>query len=201
VSESEGILNRPFKVKERMRLGFVLFIVLAVVILAADITFFTVSIDKPYMGIVLSFSSKGWTVEGIDPNGNAYQQGIRAGDIPVEVNNQTATVFLQKYTGAGAVYGPIIKQLSVVDRSGQMKTAVLNNSLPSFNAVAELSMWLVTCLIFWIIGFSVFFKKQDNQAAKLLCLVGLFFGLNLSANLAAERVIPLAVQVGAYAGC
>jgi hypothetical protein len=183
-----------------MRLKILIFYLFTFLILLIGLIFFALSINRPYTGIVLSVNHQGiWTVESVDPNGAAYQAGMQARDIPIEVNNQPAQTFLNKYSSAGAVYGQLIQELTVIDQNGQLKSFILAESLPTFNAVTELTMWLVTCIIFWIVGFYVYFKRPQNSAAKLLCLCGLFFGLTLGANMAGERAVPMATQVSVCA--
>lgn len=180
-----------------VRLRLILFLIFAVTLLIADIIFFSLSINKPYMGIVLSNSSGLWQVESVDLNGIAYQQGMSTGEIPIEVNGQPAAAFLEKYTGAGEVYGAIIENLTVSDATGRIESANLQSSFPSTSAVAELTMWFITCLTFWSIGFYVFLRRPDKAAPRLMTLAGLFFGLTLSTVMAGERIIPFAAQISA----
>jgi signal transduction histidine kinase len=187
-----NILDKVFK--ERKKLGIILFSLIACCILIIDIVFFTLSIPRPYMGLELIIDDQEWTVRNVDPNGTAFQSGIKIGDIPITINGQPAQIFLGKYIDAGAVYGPLIQQITITDSSNNLKSANLENSSQSIRSIIELIMWIVTCFIFWIIGFFVFYKRPNLYAAKLLCLCGLFFGLTLSANMAAERAIPTAIQ-------
>ncbi len=172
-----------------------LFSVLAFCILAVSLAFFALSMGKPYMGVRLSLDNQVWSVQTLDPNGQASQSGIKAGDKPIEINGQAADVFLEKYKKPGLVFGYLIRELTVVDDTGQLKSVALKDSSPSWQSVTELATWFVVSLIFWITGFYVFFKRLRNVAALLLCLSGLVFGLTVSGALAAERAIPMALQL------
>lgn len=147
------------------------------------------------MGTMLSKDDQGWVVQTVDISGHANQAGIMAGDIPVEINSQPAEIFLEKYEKAGVVFGQLIRELTVVDDNGQMKSASLKDSSPSQASVIELTTWLVVCFIFWIIGFYVYFKRPRKIAALLLCLCSLILGLVFSADMAAVRAIPTAVYL------
>jgi len=197
MSQSDNILHKLFT--DRGRLGVGLFSLLAFCFLSVSVTFFALSVSKPYIGAVLSLDAQSWTVQSVDSNGLAIQAGITEGDKPIEVNGQPAQTFLEKYGKAGTVFGPLIRQLTVIDDSGQLKSVTLQGSSPSWRSVTELAALLVVSLIFWITGFYVFFKRPRNVAALLLCLGGLFFGLAISANVAWERAIPLALWLAVAA--
>ncbi|HEX76527.1 MAG TPA: hypothetical protein G4O12_08140 [Dehalococcoidia bacterium] len=182
-------------VKDRGRLRIAVFSLFAGCILAASVGFFVLSVGKPYVGAVLSLNDHGWTVQSVDPNGLARQAGINEGDTPTEINGQPAAVFLEKYEKAGVVFEILIKELTVTNDDGQLKSVARENSSPSARSVAEVIAWFITCLTFWITGFYVFLKRPRNLAALLLCLGGLFFGLALSGNMAAERLVPVAFQL------
>ena len=179
-------------ITDRKRFRVFLFSLFAFCILAVSLTFFALSVSKPYMGITLSMNNQGWAVEIVDANGLAIQAGIRVGDRPIEINGQPAQTFLEKYREAGVVFGMLIRELTVVDDRGQQKSVALQDSSPSSQSLIELTTLFVVCLIFWITGCYVFFKRPGNRAALLLCLCGLTFGLALSAQIAGERLIPAA---------
>ncbi|MFB0523215.1 MAG: hypothetical protein ACETV1_05595, partial [Candidatus Bathyarchaeia archaeon] len=153
------------------------------------------SMGKPYMGIILSMDVQGWAVETVDTNGLAIQAGIGEGDRPVEINGQQAETFLEKYRKTGVVFGMSIKELTVSDDQGQLKSVAVKNSSQSLQSVIELAAWFIVCLIFWITGFYVFLKRPRSAAALLLCLCGLVLGLAISGNMATERAIPSALQL------
>jgi signal transduction histidine kinase len=197
MSQSDNIFYRL--ITDRGRLRLVLFSLFAFCILAISVTFFALSVGKPYMGLTLSMNGQGWAVESVDPNGLAIQAGIREGDRPIEINGQPAQTFLEKYRKAGTVTGLLIKELTVTDDNEQLKSVALKGSSPPWQSVFELISWFVVCLAFWITGFYVFFKRPRNVAALLLCLGGLTLGLALSANMAAERAIPTALQLSVSA--
>jgi signal transduction histidine kinase len=193
MSQSGNILYKLLTACGRLRV--VLFFLFAFCILAVSLTLFGLSVGKPYLGFQLSLSSQGWAVGSIDPNGLATQAGIREGDRPIEINGQPADMFLEKYTKPGLVIGALVRELTVIGDNGQLKSVALKGSSPTWQSVTELTMFFVVCVIFWITGFYVLFKRPRNIAALLLCLCGLFFGLALSANLAGEKSIPAAPQL------
>ena len=186
-----NIFRRIFTNRERLRVA--LFSLFAFCIVAVSITFFALSMGKPYMGMSLSMSDQGWTVESVEANGLASQAGIREGDRPIEINGQPAQTFLEKYRKNGVIFSMLIRELTAVDDSGQLKSVRLQDGSLSRQALIVQIIWLIVSLTFWIIGFYVFFKKPRKTAALLLCLSGLFFGLVLSANMAAEIAIPAAL--------
>ncbi|MFC2017140.1 hypothetical protein ACFLUD_01845, partial [Chloroflexota bacterium] len=179
----------------RKRVGVVLFFLFAICILAVSLVFFILSIDTPYIGTVLSLDEKGWTVEDVDANGLASNAGIKRGDKPIEINGQPAQTFLEKYSKSGLVFSTSIKELSVVDDSGQLKSVALKYGSLSWQSLIEQISWLVICLIYWIVGSYVLFKRPRKVAAWLLFISGLALGLALSANMAAERSIPTAFEL------
>ncbi len=193
MSQSNNISYRLLMSREQHKVA--LFSVLAFCILAASLTFFALSTGKPYMGVTLSMNDRGWAVESVDANGLAIQAGIREGDRPIEINGQPAATFLEKYKKPGLVFGYLIREMTVVDDTGQLKPVALKDSSPSWQSVTELATWFVVSLIFWITGFYVFFKRPKNPSALLLCLSGLVFGLTVSGVLATERAIPAALPL------
>ncbi len=190
MSPSNSIVYRLATDREQLRV--VLFSLFAFCVLAVSVTFFSLSIGKPYMGIRLAMNDLGWAVQSIDANGHAIQAGIRVGDRPIEINGHPADTFFERYEANGVVFGLLIKELTVVDDRGQLKTVALKDDPQSWPSVIELATWFAVSLISWITGFYVFFKRPRSAAALLLCLCGLAFGLALSGNLAGERAIPTA---------
>ncbi len=190
MGRSDNIFHRL--IKDRKRLRIVVFSLVAFCILAVSVTFFALSIGKSCMGTVLSMNNQGWAVESLAPDGLAIQAGIRVGDRPTEINGQLAQTFLEKYRKVGTVSGLLIRELTVIDDNGQLKSVALEDGSPSSQSIIELTTLFVVCLVFWITGFYVFLKKSETMAALLLCLCGLTFGLALSAQIAGERLIPAA---------
>jgi signal transduction histidine kinase len=193
MSQSDNMFYRL--ITDRGRFGLVLFSLFAFCILAVSLLFFALSIGKPYMGTMLSMNGQGWTVGNVDPTGLAIQAGIQEGDRPVEINGQPADVFLEKYEKAGVVFGRLITELAVVDEQGQLKSVDISDGHPSRENVIELATLFFVCIITWLIGFYVFFKRPKNIAALLLCLGGLTIGLAFGANMAATRAIPAAAYL------
>jgi signal transduction histidine kinase len=196
MTHSSGIFPKLIK---DTRFRVVLFSLLSCGILAVSLTFFALSIGKPYMGVMLSADVKGWVVKMVDTNSVAGQAGIKVGDRPVEINGQPAEVFLEKYQEVGTVFGQSIKDLTVLNGRGQLKVATLEGNSPSQESKIAQASWLIASLTFWIIGFYVLFKRPRNMAALLLCLCGLMFGLTLSANMAGERATPVAIPIAIIA--
>lgn len=197
MSQSDNIFYRL--TTDRKRFKVFLFSLSAFCILAASLTFFTLSMGEPYMGTTLSIDEKGWVVKDVYPNSLASQAGIRVGDQPIEINGQLAGTFLEKYRSVGTVLSMLIRELTVVDEYGQLKSVSLQDGSPTWQSMIEPVTWLIVSFIFWITGFYVFLKRPRNMAALLLCLCGLFFGLTLSATLAGERAIPIAPQLAVVA--
>jgi hypothetical protein len=177
----------------------VIFLLVTFCILVVSLIFFALSMVKPYMGVTLSKDNEGWAVQDMSIDSLAYQAGIRVGDQPIEINGQPAETFLDEYQSVGIVFGMLIRELTVVDERGQLKSVDLQNSSPNWQSTIEPVTWLVVSLIFWITGFYVFLKRPRHIAALLLCLCGLFFGLALGANLSGERGIPIAQQLAVVA--
>ncbi|MBI2859136.1 MAG: hypothetical protein HYX90_08665 [Chloroflexi bacterium] len=177
------------------RLAAALFPLLAFSMIAASLAFFALSALRPNIGLVLSPGPKGWTVESVSPDGLSAKAGIRAGDRPVEINGEPAQVFLERHAKAGIVFGMLIKEMTVSDRSGQLKSVALEDSSRAGQAVAQLATWALFSLLFWAIGLYVYFNRPKILAARLLCLTGVTFGLILSSNMAAARAVPFALHV------
>ena len=188
---------RLFTCGERLRM--VVFTILGFCVLTISITFFTLSTVTPHMGIELSFNNQDWIVKIIDPTGLANAGGIKENDKPIKINGEPAQLFLEKYEKEGFVFGRLIRELTVIDDHGNLKSVALTDSSPSSTFLTKLGASFVVCLVFWITGLYVYVKRQKNFAALLLYLFALSFGLILSANMAAEIATPTAVffEVGA----
>ena len=166
-----------------------LLFVLGLAILAVSLTFFILSAGKPYMGVQLIKGTQGWTIGTADATGLAKSKGITVGDKPVEINGQPAQIFLEKYDKAGLVWGYLISELTVINSQGQLESVTIQGSPQSTTSITELASWFIVCVVFWIIGYYVFFKKPNNAAVRFLYLTGLVLGLSFSGNMGAERAI------------
>jgi signal transduction histidine kinase len=191
MERSNNVSQKPFTNYKKIRMPLYIFIFS--VILAVSVTFFALSIGKPYMGIGLSLNDGVWKVVIEDVNSPASLAGIREGDKPLEINGQPANIFLETYENAGIVMGRLIKEITTIDDYGQLKTVALKDSSASWQYTTAQLIWFVFCIIFWLTGFYVFFKRPKSAAALLLCICGLTFGLVLSSNMAVERTIPTAL--------
>ena len=136
-----------------------LLFVFGLAILAISLTFFILSLNRPYMGVQLIKETQGWVVGAVDANGLAESQGISVGDAPIEINDQPAQIFLEKYDQTGTVWAPLIQELTVIDHQGQSKSVALKGSHQPDTSVLELATSLIVCIVFWITGYYVFFKK------------------------------------------
>ena len=170
-----------------------LFSLLATGILAVSVTFFALSIGRPWMGVMLAGDASGWRVDTIDSNGLAAQAGIRAGDRPVEINGVPADAFLAKYEKYGVVFGQLIKEMTVVDGQGQTRSADLQNDALFQVSLIEQMALLATSFFFWLTSLYAFLKKPKNAAVRLFCLCALAVGLALSANFAGTRGVATAI--------
>jgi len=176
----------------RKQLTYLLF---GLCILGVSLTFFALSAGKPYMGIELSKGAQGWIVDAVDSTGQAAAHGIAVGDKPVEINDQPAETFLEKYDKVGIVWEPLIQQLTVTNNQGQLKTVSQTGSSQSAASITELATLFFVCLSFWTTGFYVFIKRPQDQAALLLYLCAIVLGLAFGANLAAIRGVPVAIYL------
>jgi len=163
--------------------------------LVVSLTFFVLGMSKPYLGIELSKGAQGWIVGAVDATGLAKSHGIIAGDKPIEINGQPAQIFLEKYNQAGTVWSLLIKELIVTDNQGQSKSVAIEGSPQPAASIMELATWFIVCVVFWIIGYYVFFRKPENKAALLLYLCGLVLGLAFSANQAEARGFTVALYI------
>ena len=80
---------------DRKRLRLVVFLICALLSISISILFFVSNLTEPYIGLNLLLDEDHWSVQGIDPNGLAIHSGIKNGDIPIEINNQPADMFLE----------------------------------------------------------------------------------------------------------
>jgi signal transduction histidine kinase len=177
----------------------ILFYIFTLSILVISLVYFILSIGKPYMGLVLTCDEQGWSVSDLDPNGLAIEAGINIGDRPTEINHQPASTFLEEYIDSGMVYSDSIKQLTVTNENGQLESVSLEGKRQSDGALAELISLIIVSLIFWITGFYVFFKRPQSITSMVFCLCGVVFGLAVSAGIATDTAIPLALQFGVAA--
>ena len=88
-----------------------LFSLFGLCILVVSLTFFALSVNKPYMGIQLSKGAQGWVVGAVDATGLAKSHGINVGDKPIEINGQPAQIFLEKYDQSGHGLGTINQRI------------------------------------------------------------------------------------------
>jgi signal transduction histidine kinase len=180
---------------EKIGQNKLLFSLFGLLIVLISLSFFTLSLIKPYMGISFSKGAQGWTVSAVDNAGLANSRGIANGDKPIEINDQSAQMFLNQYQQSGIVLEPSINELTVIANQGQSISVNLKGSSQSATSITELAACFVVSFIFWITGYYVFRKKDKSQAAILLYLCGLALGLVLSANQAAVRAIPTATFI------
>jgi hypothetical protein len=183
-AESHSFISR----KEKLRIC--LFWSLSIIVIAISLLFFALSAVKSYMGVTLELEETGWVVESVDTSGAANKAGIIAGDRPVEINGQLAQIFLQNYEKAGMVTEILLKELTVIDNNGQVKTVNVEQSTPTASAITILLSQLIVSLVFWATAFYIFFKKPKHTATWLFCFCSLAFGLTLSATAATGRGIP-----------
>lgn len=193
MSQSSNISSRLLTRREQIKVS--LFSLFAFGVLVISLTFFALSLGRPHMGIILSMDSQGWVVQSADTGGQASQAGIKVGDRPVGINGQPVQLFLEKYEKAGVFFGRSIRELTVVDDQGHLRSVSLEDSSPSHQTLITQMMWFIVSLIFWIIGFYAFFKRRKDPAPLLLCLCSLIFGLALSGNMAAVIAIPTAAYL------
>jgi signal transduction histidine kinase len=184
-------LRKLYTDREKFRIP--IYYLLFLCILAISITLFASSIGRPYMGIGLLKDDRVWAVIIEDDNGPASLAGIREGDRPLEINGQPANNFLEKYESAGIVMGRLIKEITTIDDNNQLITVDLKDASVSWQYFTSQFMWFVVCIVFWLTGFYVFFRRPKSMVALLLCFCGLAFGLALSGNMAVERTIPTAL--------
>ncbi|MFC1946419.1 ATP-binding protein [Chloroflexota bacterium] len=142
------------------------------------------------MGINLSLGETGWQIHSVDTSGLASETGIKVGDTPVTINGLPATEFLVNYEEVGIVSGRLIREITVSDINGQLKSTSLDKGSQSPQSIIELISLFLVCIAFWITGFYTFFKRPTNQAALLLCISGLVFGMIASATAASASLIP-----------
>jgi len=169
------------------------------VVIAASVLFFILSLGRPFMGVVLSRDAQGWMVRMVDANGVEAAAGIKVGDRAVEIDGQPVGGFLKKYESAGTFFAIGVRELSVTSGDGSTKTAVLKGASLSWESLTEQVSRFIISLIFWIVGFYVLIRKPKNVAACLLYLCGLVVGLALSANQAGAIGVPSALPVAAGA--
>src|SRR5208283_2971425 len=113
-------------------------------------------------------------------------------------NGTDANAFLQSYRNVGTVFENPIKELSVLNSSGEIISVNLDG-LPSSGAMGQLLSWFVPCLAFWIVGFYVFYKKPNNTASVVLGFCAAIFGLVFGANQAGERDIFASIHLAVIA--
>lgn len=178
---------------EKIRMVSVLAV--STLMMLISMLFFAFGVGKPYLGIDLTLTTRGWVVESVDTNGLASQMGIKAGDEPVEINGQPADTFLEQYKTLGTVLGPVFQELAVVDTNGQQKVVNLSTGSASLQSLMQQCALLFISVILWLVSFYVFLQRPKNVAAMLLCLFGAVFGLSLSGSIAGTIGVPAAVQL------
>jgi len=183
----------------RQKAGIFFLALIAFCFVVLSMMFSILSLNKTPIGVELALSNQKWEVRTVEPNGLADQKGIKVGDIPIEINGQSAEYFLKDYTDVGIVFSHPIDKITVLSVDGQLRSVSLQDSPQSNQAISEVIASFIVSLIFWVIGFFVFFKKPYNMAAILLCFCSVTFGLILSGNAAAERNIPLAMELSIFA--
>ena len=179
----------------RKRFFIGLFLVSALVVITVSVTFFVMSLGKPYIGITLAKNNGVWIINSMDANGLANQFGIDEGNIPVSINGQPAEIFLSKYDTYGVIFSSLIRDITVIDNLGETKSVALKDSSATWQSVVDHTARFAVTLIFWITGFYVVFRRQRNVAALLLSISSLIFGLIISGNMAGEIGVSLALEL------
>jgi len=169
--------------ENRLRSAF--FLAASAVVLFC-IVLVAITFGRPYMGTDLVLIDGTWRATGIDRNGLTGLILIQEGDIPLAINGQPAELFLEKFQDEGYVYGAMLKQLTMVNKDGEMLYADVNEHFPYRSSIFLQSCMLVVSLAFWIMGFFVFYKRPRNRAAFLFCICSLLIGFTLSCTLAGE---------------
>ena len=132
-----------------MNTGYkLLLLVFGLATLAVSLTYFILSINRPYMGVQLIKGTQGWIIGTADTTGLAKAQGINVGNKPIEINGQPAQLFLEKYDKVGSVWGPLISELTVIDNQGQSKSVAIEGSSQSIESLTELGTWFIVCVVF-----------------------------------------------------
>jgi signal transduction histidine kinase len=172
--------------RDRSRSRIVLFSLLAFGVVIYCIYLFAISVGHPLLGIDFGLKDNRWVVSSVDTNGVASNQGIKLGDRPLVINGQPAEIFLQPYAETGVVYEWLLHDVTLIDANGQIRSVNLDNFFPFGPVmVVQISMFVV-CLVFWIVGFAVFFLRPRNRAAILLCFIGLFTGILFCGNISGD---------------
>jgi signal transduction histidine kinase len=183
--------GKPSSKYNSLKIG--LLFTFAIILLTISIVFFVISIGRAPISVDITLENQGWKVSMVDSNGLAYQEGIRVGDTPIEINGESADTFLKKYENVGTVFQNLITKITVTDNNGNVKSADITYGSPNPESIIEEIAFIIISMVFCITGFYVFLKKPESQATILLFFCGSVLALTLSANTAASRAIPLAI--------
>jgi signal transduction histidine kinase len=182
--KDSGTLLNLFKNRHDRRVIIITF--LAVCLVTISVFYFVLSLGRPFLGFDLVYQDGVWKVGAIDTNGLASQSGVKIGDKPLEIDDQPAGVFLEKYEKAGTVYSFLFTKISLTDEQGNVTTVVLERFFPYTRIMVSQISTFIVCLVFWITGLYVFYKRPRNQAALILCLCSLMVGVLFCSNMAGE---------------
>jgi hypothetical protein len=157
---------------------------LGLAVLCLVITFFVLSLSRPYMGVDVRLKGEAWTVISVDPDGLAHAAGVKPGDTVTAVNGEDPSKFAVTPNRLPLVG---IETLSVVDAQGATTfVSTTESSLPRDTIIEAVSLFFIG-LVFLGTGVWVLFKKPDSKAALQLYLLSLAVAVACLAPGANER--------------
>ncbi|MFC1998892.1 HD domain-containing phosphohydrolase [Chloroflexota bacterium] len=174
-----------------------LFIIMATIGVLATVVcvfFFWVSIEKPYIGAILTLNDDGnWIVDNVDSNGLADQEGIRAEDKVKDttiIKGKSLSEVSSEYAKTGFISPRLITYLEV-----EGGLSVSTDLKPTDDQILETITLSAIALAFLLIGIFVFVKKPLKRSSNVFFLTTLATGVIFSSVVAAERGIAASFEI------
>jgi hypothetical protein len=83
----------PFN-KEIKHKRIIIFSLIGICLISISLTFFLLSMSHTYIGATFVLNDNVWEIQSVDTIGLSGISGIKVGDIPTEINGQSAEDYL-----------------------------------------------------------------------------------------------------------
>ena len=170
----------------------VYYIVASAAFVVLGLAYFLASINQPYVGLNLENVTGQWIVSSSDPHGEAYQSGVRVGDLILKINNHDAGEysFVQKW---GEVEGA--STIEVRRQNQSVDTLIRIPEQPILKMILSESPMTILGLVFWFLGFITWLKRPFLVQARALFWLNWFIGLAIVLASASSRDLMFAREL------
>lgn len=154
--------------------------------------YFVSLFNHPYIGIWLEDSKGRWTVHDSDPHGEAYDLGIRIGDVILKVDGREPADY------------PLVQKRKLVEGANTLEFLQPGSGTPKDVAIPK-PKFLVTFLreapmtlmgvLFWLLGLITWIKRPFLVQARAMFWLNCLLGLVIALAAASSRAVFLAWEL------